>query len=100
MLNTASASRVQKLDGRLEVPRGWIKKLGWSEGDRIDAVQDGNAVVLKPYADVTAGEEVVYQFTVDRWNRIRVTNRALSKAGINTGGAHVVTLQNGSVKVE
>lgn len=100
MLNTASASRVQKLDGRLEVPRSWIKKLGWTEGDRIDAVQDGNAVVLKPYADVAAGEEVVYRFTVDRWNRIRVTNRALSKAGINTGGAHVVTLQNGSVKVE
>jgi bifunctional DNA-binding transcriptional regulator/antitoxin component of YhaV-PrlF toxin-antitoxin module len=101
MLNTASQQRIQKLDGRLEIPRGWIRKLGWAEGDDIRAVKQGDAIVLKPVGDVGALEEEVYKFTVDRWNRIRLTNRALNKVNRNfgQGGQHVVTLQADSIKV-
>lgn len=99
MLNTATASRTQKLDGRLEIPRGWIRKLGWTEGDEVKAVQQGGAILLKPASNVLSHEEVVYTFVVDRWNRIRVTNRALTKVGLNTGGSHTVTLQTDSIKV-
>jgi hypothetical protein len=103
VLNTAPQQlRVQKLDGRLEIPRAWIKKLGWLEGHGIDAVRDGNAVFLKPHGDVAVGEEVVYSFIIDRWNRIRLTNRALNKVGRNLGhrGQHTVSLQVGGIRVE
>lgn len=101
MLNTASQQRTQKGDGRLEIPSAWIRQLGWAEGDDIGAVKDGDAIILKPIGDVTAVEEILYKFKIDRWNRIRVTNRALNKVNRNLGrgGQHIVTIQTNSIKV-
>jgi hypothetical protein len=100
VLNTASVTRTQKGDGRLEVPHVWLARLGWQVGDTVSAVVDGNALVLKTAVQV--GERVVRQFTVDRWSRIRITTRALSEIGLHfgTGGQHTMTLRTDGVRID
>lgn len=100
VLNTSSVTRTQKGDGRLEVPHVWLARLGWQVGDTVSAVVDGNGLVLK--TTVQLGEQVVRQFTVDRWNRIRITTKALSEVGIHfgTGGQHIMTLRTGDIRID
>lgn len=99
-LNTASLTREQKGDGRLEVPHVWLASLGWQEGDTVSAVRDGNSLILK--TTVQAGEQVVRTFTVDRWRRIRITTKALDAADIHRGtrGQHIMTLRTGDIKID
>lgn len=100
VLNTSSVTRTQKGDGRLEVPRVWMVQLGWQIGDTVSAVRDGNGLILK--TDIGIGDQVVRSFTVDRWNRIRITTKALSEAGIHfgTGGQHIMTLRTGDIRID
>ena len=100
MLNTSSVTRTQKGDGRLEVPHVWLTRLGWQVGDTVQAVRDGNSLILK--TSVQPGERTVRQFTVDRWNRIRITTKALNDASLHlgTGGQHIMTLRTGDIKID
>lgn len=100
VLNTSSMTRTQKGDGRLEVPHVWMIGLGWQIGDTVSAVRDGNSLILKTF--VQPGERVVRQFTVDRWNRIRITTKVLNEAGLHlgTGGQHIMTLRTGDIKID
>jgi hypothetical protein len=97
---TTSVVRFQKGDGRLEVPRVWLARLGWNAGDTVDAVRDGNSLILKTGA--LHGEQVLRTFTVDRWCRIRITTKVLNQTGIHfgTGGQHVATLRAADIKID
>jgi len=100
VLNTSSVIRTQKGDGRLEVPQRWVAILGWQVGDTVDAVRDGNSLILK--TNTQLGEAVLRKFTVDRWRRIRITTKVLNQIGIHlgTGGQHVATLRATDIKIE
>lgn len=100
VLNTSSVSRIQKGDGRLEVPHVWLARLGWQIGDTVSAVVDGNGLVLK--AATQPGERIVRQFTVDRWSRIRITTKALGEIGLHfgTGGQHIMTLRTDNIRID
>jgi hypothetical protein len=100
VLNTSSVTRTQKGDGRLEVPHVWLARLGWQVGDTVSAVRHGNSLILK--TSIQPGEQAVRSFTVDRWNRIRITTKALNEAGIHfgTGGQHIMTLRTNDIKID
>jgi len=95
VLNVASrtCTRIQKGDGRLEIPGVWISRLGWTEGTKVRAVREANGIRLDK-ADQFVDAATIRLFTVDRWGRIRLTTKAMEAAGINfgTGGRHDLTL--------
>lgn len=97
---SSTVTRVQKGDGRLEIPGIWMTRLGWTEGTVVYAVRNAGGSILLT-RNPGLGADVLRKFTVDRWGRIRLTTGALNRVGKNrgTGGQHMLTLQADSIKV-
>lgn len=96
-----SQIRKQKGDCRLEIPSSWVKKLGWSEGDVIYAVLEGD-ILFKPYSDVKLDYDNVLVTVTISDGRLRVPKTAFTKAGFQNvpGTSHEVILKDGYISVK
>ena len=99
-LGSSTVTRVQKGDGRLEIPGVWMTRLGWTENTVVYAVRNGSSILLT--RNTGLGADILRKFTVDRWGRIRLTTGTLNRVGKNrgTGGQHTLTLNADSIRVD
>lgn len=75
----STADRETTYEGRIEIPAGWVIRMGWSAGRDVYAILDGAKIVMK--GNVTQGENVIGTMYVNNDGRLRLTKMASLNAG-------------------
>jgi hypothetical protein len=84
-ISCARYAQDAKADGRLEIPRDFVKSLDCSV---IPMEPAGGALVVRPFV---GGSNIIYSIAVDKWGRIRVPKTVLRRAGLQ-GHSYEISL--------
>jgi len=74
-----TADRETTYEGRMEVPAGWVPRMGWTAGNAVYAILNRDKIIMK--TSVVQGENVVGTMYINSDGRLRLTKMASVNAG-------------------